>query len=161
MYHTVSHFVFAELPTPSTLELTFINISSVNISWHFDFSIVNPAQNVCFGIEYENNTRIANVSSLICGRKCTFYVFRWLLYGQIYHFKVIATDGVRTTFSDWSYRFINGAKGKCVSVCCVRVCACACVRVCMHVSVYACEHMCVCACFCTHAFMDHVNLVCT
>ena len=115
---------------PSTPELTFINISSVNISWHFDFSAVDPARNVCFGIKYENNTRIANVSSLICGRNHTYYVFPWLLYGQIYRFKVIVTDGVITTTSDWSYRFINGAKGK------LCLCLCVCVFVCVHACIY-------------------------
>ena len=101
--------MLTELPTPSTPELTFVNISSVNISWGANLTVVHPARNVCFVIEYQNNTRYANVSSLIC---TTFYTFPWLLRGQRYRFRVYATDGVITTISDWSFTFINGIDGK-------------------------------------------------
>ena len=104
--------MFVELPTPSMPVLTFINISSVNISWNFNFSVVDPTRNVCFGIEYQNNTRVANVSSMICTRNHNFYIFPWLLRGQRYRFKMFATDGVTTTMSDWSYTFIDGVEGK-------------------------------------------------
>ena len=104
--------MFVELPTPSKPVLTFINISSVNILWNFNFFVVDPAQTVCFGIEYQNNTRVANVSSMICARNHNFYVFPSLQRGQKYRFKVFATDGVTTTMSNWSFQFINGIEGK-------------------------------------------------
>ena len=99
-------------------QLTFINISSVNISWNFDFSVVDPARNVSFGIEYQNNTRTANVSSMICARNHDFYIFPWLLRGQSYRFRVFATDGVTTTISDWSFKFVNGIEGELLRVLC-------------------------------------------
>ena len=100
-----------ELPKPSVPMLTFINISQVNISWYFDFFAVEPTQNVCFGIEYQNNTRTANVSSLICKGNHTFFIFPWLVRGQWYRFRVYATDGTMNTVSDWSYGFTNGIEG--------------------------------------------------
>ena len=108
--------MFVELPTPSVPQLTFINISSVNISWNFNFSAVDPARNVCFGIEYQNNTRTANVSSMKCERNHNFYIFPWLLRDQKYRFRVLATDGVTTTISHWSFKFVNGIEGKLLSV---------------------------------------------
>ena len=104
--------MFIELPTPSMPVLTFISISSVNISWDFNFSVVDPALNVCFGIEYQYNTRVTNVSSMTCARNHNFYIFPWLLRGQRYRFRVFATDGVTTTMSHWSFEFINGIEGK-------------------------------------------------
>ena len=91
--------------------MTFINISSVNLSWSFDFSVVDSSRNVCFVIEYQNNTRYANVSSPICKGNHTFYIFPWLLRGQRYRFRVYATDGVMNTVSEWSFMFINGIDG--------------------------------------------------
>ena len=119
LVHTIPLAVFtdvpvpsSDIPVPSTPELTFINISSVNISWNFDHSAISAAQNVCFVIEFENGTRHANVSSLICGESHTFYIFPWLLRGQRYRFRIHATNGVMTTVGDWSFMFINGIEGK-------------------------------------------------
>ena len=163
---------FLELPiaTPSVPLLTFIDINHVNISWDFDFSAVDSAQNVCFVIEYQNNTRYTNVSSLICEGNRTFYVFPWLLRYQRYRFRVYATDGVMTTVSSWSFTFINGIEGKhyrlllhachCVYVCvcvCVRACVCMYVCVCLFVCVSVC--VCVCACICMPAIV--LELMCT
>ena len=154
--------MFAELPTPTTPKITFINISSVNISW--DFSAVDPVRNVCFVIEYQNNTRYANVSSLICEGNHTFYVFPWLLRGQSYRFRIYATDGIMTTVSKWSFFFRNGIEGTytckisdsemrnvnvfvlCVCVCvCVCTCVCVCVSPCVSPCLW-CACMCVCVC---------------
>ena len=104
--------MFAGIPAPSTPELTFINISSVNISWNFHYSAISAAQNVCFVIEYQNNTRYANVSSMICGESHTFYIFPWLVRGQQYRFRIYATSGVMTTVGGWTFMFINGIEGK-------------------------------------------------
>ena len=101
--------LFVELPTPSTPNLTFIDIGSVNISWDFDYSALNAAQNVCFVIEYQNNTRFTNLSSLICDH--TFFVFPYLLRGERYRFRIYATNGVMTIVGDWSFMFINGIEG--------------------------------------------------
>ena len=100
--------MFVELSTPSKPVLTFINISSINISWDFP---VDSSRNVCFVIEYQNNTRYANVSTLICEGNHTYYVFPWLLRGQRYRFRVYATDGLMTTISKWSFYFLNGIEG--------------------------------------------------
>ena len=105
----VSYFMFVELPTPSMPALTFINIRSVNISWEFDYSAISAAQNVCFVIEYQNNTQYANVSSMICNH--TFFVFPYLLRGEQYRFRIYATDGVTSTVSNWTFMFINGIEG--------------------------------------------------
>jgi len=103
---------FVELPAPSDVTLTFINISSVNISWEFDFSAIVPAQNICFGIEYQNNTIIQNVSSLICKGNSTYYIFPYLLEGRRYIFRVYATNGmIKSPYSDWTFRFANGVEG--------------------------------------------------
>ena len=104
--------MFTDIPVPSTPELTFINISSVNISWDFDSSAISIAQNVCFVIEYQNNTRYANVSSMICGKSHPFYIFPWLQRGQQYRFRIYAIIGEMTTVGDWSFMFINGVEGK-------------------------------------------------
>lgn len=111
-----------QLPTPSTPTVTFINISYVNISWSFDFSAVQPAQNVCFKIEYQNNTRYENVSSLICHGNHTFYIFPGLLRGLRYRFRVYATNGVVESLpSHWTFLFINGIDGNVNCIVCVRV----------------------------------------
>ena len=104
--------MFTDIPAPSTPELTFINISSVNISWDFDHSAISAAQNVCFVVEYQNNTRYANVSSKIYGESNTFYIFTWLLKGERYRFRIYATSGVMTTVGGWTFMFINGIEGK-------------------------------------------------
>ena len=67
---------------------------------------------MCFVIEYQNGSRYANVSSMICQKNHNFYTFPWLMKGQQYRFRVYATDGVMTAVGDWTFRFINGVESK-------------------------------------------------
>ena len=99
------------IPPPSSVELEFINISAVLVSWSYPFQDVPPPIQFLLqcskdGGPYQNVTKLMN---------STQWVFGHMLLSAYYQFRVRAFHrGVASEPSQPSYSFLNGITGEVV-----------------------------------------------